>query len=184
MIQQAAASWSGPLGVEQKDVRRSPPRLFSKDTLARRCAKRFGWDPQHTAKLAQDLYDQGYLTYPRTESEHLPESQTGDASAVIESVIEVLTDLAGLVPAAGDLVFRKGNKGHYVKDPGRAPRHRATAQGASAGEHQRGSSPSLGVGGQELPGGPPARRHRCSHHRRRAGCRRRSARSGFRSAAA
>jgi DNA topoisomerase III len=117
-LQQAAAIWSGPLGVEQKDVRRSPPRLFSKDTLARRCAKRFGWDPQHTAKLAQELYDQGYLTYPRTESEHLPDSQTGDASVVIGSVVGVLTDLASLVPAPGDLVFRKGNKGHYVKDPG------------------------------------------------------------------
>src|ERR671916_1901454 len=92
MIQQAAACWSGPLGVEQKDVRRTPPRLFSKDTLARRCAKRFGWDPQHTAKLAQELYDQGYLTYPRTESEHLPESQTGDASTVIGSVVAVLID--------------------------------------------------------------------------------------------
>ena len=117
-IQQAAAIWLGPLGVEQKDVRRSPPRLFSKDTLARRCAKRFGWDPQHTAKLAQELYDQGYLTYPRTESEHLPESQIGDASTVIGSVVAVLTDLASLVPAASNLVFRKGNKGHYVKDPG------------------------------------------------------------------
>jgi DNA topoisomerase-3 len=117
-IQQTAAVWSGPLAVEHKDVRRSPPRLFSKDSLARRCAKRFGWDPQHTAKLAQDLYDQGYLSYPRTESEHLPESQTGDASAVIGSLVEVLPDLAGLVPAEGHLVFRKGSKGHYVKDPG------------------------------------------------------------------
>ena len=140
-IQQAAASWSGPLGVEQKDVRRSPPRLFSKDTLARRCAKRFGWDPQHTAKLAQDLYDQGYLTYPRTESEHLPESQTGDASAVIESVVGVLTDLASLVPAAGDLVFRKGNKGHYVKDPGEhhaiVPLRKVPQPGSVSGDHLR-----------------------------------------------
>jgi DNA topoisomerase-3 len=117
-IQKVAASWSGPLGVEQKDVRRTPPRLFSKDTLARRCAKRFGWDPQHTAKLAQELYDQGYLTYPRTESEHLPESQTADANAVIGSIVEVLTDLANLAPNGRDLVFRKGSKGHYVKDPG------------------------------------------------------------------
>ena len=99
-------------------MRRTPPRLFSKDTLARRCAKRFGWDPQHTAKLAQELYDQGYLSYPRTESEHLPESQTGDAGTVIAGLVAVLTDLAGLVPAAGELVFRKGSKGHYVKDPG------------------------------------------------------------------
>jgi DNA topoisomerase III len=140
-IQQVAASWSGPLSVEQKDVRRSPPRLFSKDTLARRCAKRFGWDPQHTAKLAQDLYDQGYLTYPRTESEHLPASQTGDASAVIDSVIKVLTDLAHLAPAAGDLVFRKGNKGHYVKDPGEhhaiVPLRKVPQPGSISGDHLR-----------------------------------------------
>jgi DNA topoisomerase-3 len=140
-IQQSAASWSGPLGVEQKDVRRSPPRLFSKDTLARRCAKRFGWDPQHTAKLAQDLYDQGYLTYPRTESEHLPESQTDDASAVIYSVVTVLTDLGGLAPAAGELVFRKGNKGHYVKDPGEhhaiVPLRKAPQPGSINGDQLR-----------------------------------------------
>jgi DNA topoisomerase-3 len=117
-IREAAATWSGPLGVEQKDVRRSPPRMFSKDMLARHCGKRFGWDPQHTAKLAQELYDQGYLSYPRTESEHLPESQIDDAAAVIASIVDVLTDLAAFVPAAGDLVFRKGSKGHYVKDAG------------------------------------------------------------------
>ncbi len=117
-IRRAAVGWSGPLVVEGKDVRRAPPKLFSKDTLARRCAKRFGWDPQHTAKLAQDLYDKGYLSYPRTESEHLPESQTSDAAPVVSAIASVLTDVAGLVPAAGALVFRRGLKGHYVKDPG------------------------------------------------------------------
>jgi DNA topoisomerase-3 len=140
-IRQAAAIWSGPLGVEQKDVRRSPPRLFSKDTLARRCAKRFGWDPQHTARIAQDLYDQGFLTYPRTESEHLPESQTDDAGAVIASVVGVMTDLASLVPAAGALVFRKGNKGHYVKDPGEhhaiVPLRKVPRPGSIGGDHLR-----------------------------------------------
>ncbi|WP_336491398.1 type IA DNA topoisomerase [Methylobacterium nigriterrae] len=117
-IRDAASKWSGPLSVEQKDVRRAPPRLFSKDTLARRCAKRFGWDPQHTAGLAQELYDQGFLSYPRTESEHLPESQTGDAVAVLAAITSVLPDLATLAPPEAHLVFRKGAKGHYVKDPG------------------------------------------------------------------
>jgi DNA topoisomerase-3 len=92
--------------------------LDQPDALARRCAKRFGWDPQHTAKLAQELYDQGYLSYPRTESEHLPESQTSDAGAVIESLAQALPELAGLVPAAGELTFRRGSRGHYVQDPG------------------------------------------------------------------
>ncbi|MGI3898928.1 MAG: type IA DNA topoisomerase [Janthinobacterium lividum] len=117
-IRAAGARWMGQLAVDQKDVRRSPPKLFSKDTLARRCAKRFGWDPQHTAKLAQELYDKGYLSYPRTESEYLPESQMGDASAVMSAIASVLTDCAPHVPAAADLVFRRGLKGHYVKDPG------------------------------------------------------------------
>ena len=117
-VRAAAARWSGRLAVEQKDVRRPPPKLFSKDTLARRCAKRFGWDPQHTAKLAQELYDKGYLTYPRTESEHLPDSQKGDAAAVVAAVVSVLADCAPLVPAADALVVRSGLKGHYVRDPG------------------------------------------------------------------
>ena len=30
-----AEGWAGPLAVVQKDVRRTPPKLFSKDTLAR-----------------------------------------------------------------------------------------------------------------------------------------------------
>lgn len=117
-IRQAASVWSGPLSVEQKDVRRAPPRLFSKDTLARRCAKRFGWDPQHTAGLAQELYDQGYLSYPRTESEHLPEGQTNDAAVVIAAITSVLSALSALAPADEKPLIRRGAKGHYVKDPG------------------------------------------------------------------
>lgn len=116
-IRAAAAAWSGPLGVTQRDVRRAPPRLFSKDTLARRCAKRFGWDPQHTARLAQDLYDQGYLSYPRTESDALPEGQAGDAGAVLAAIATVLPDVGALLTAAPP-VIRRGARGHYVKDPG------------------------------------------------------------------
>ncbi|SFM48862.1 type IA DNA topoisomerase [Methylobacterium pseudosasicola] len=117
-IRTAAVTWSGPLTVEHKDVRRAPPRLFSKDTLARRCAKRFGWDPQHTAGIAQDLYDQGYLSYPRTESEYLPEGQAADATTVIVAIATVLTDLHSLIARDHVPVIRRGIKGHYVKDPG------------------------------------------------------------------
>ena len=117
-IRAAAAAWSGPLAVEHKDVRRAPPRLFSKDTLARRCAKRFGWDPQHTAGLAQDLYDQGFLSYPRTESEVLPEGQAADAATVIDAVASVLSDLRSLVSRDAVPLIRRGVRGHYVKDPG------------------------------------------------------------------
>ena len=117
-IRAAAATWSGPLAVEHKDVRRAPPRLFSKDTLARRCAKRFGWDPQQTAGLAQELYDQGYFSYPRTESEYLPEGQASDAAAIVAAIATVLTDVRDVSPGGEVPLIRRGAKGHYVKDPG------------------------------------------------------------------
>ncbi|AWB23902.1 DNA topoisomerase [Methylobacterium currus] len=115
-IRDAAEGWSGPLAVVQKDVRRAPPKLFSKDTLSRACAKRFGWDPQVTARHAQALYDKGFLSYPRTESVHLPESQAKDAAAVIAAIATADKDLAAHVPATPQI--RRGPKGHYVKDPG------------------------------------------------------------------
>ncbi|MBK3395584.1 MULTISPECIES: DNA topoisomerase [Methylobacterium] len=115
-IRDAAAGWAGPLAVVQKDVRRAPPKLFSKDTLARACAKRFGWDPQVTARHAQALYDKGYLSYPRTESVHLPESQAKDAAAVLAAIAVADKDLTAHNPATPQI--RRGPKGHYVKDPG------------------------------------------------------------------
>ena len=140
-IRKAASAWSGQLGVKQKDVHRPPPRLFSKDTLARRCAKRFGWDPQKTARLAQDLYDQGYLSYPRTESEYLPESQSGDAGVIIDGIVTVLTDLVSVVAAAGEPIVRKGQNGHYIKDPGEhhaiVPLRKAPAPGAVGADQSR-----------------------------------------------
>ncbi|WP_407527764.1 DNA topoisomerase [Methylobacterium oryzisoli] len=117
-IREAAAGWAGPLAVAQRDVRRPPPRLFSKDTLARRCAKRFGWDPQVTAGYAQDLYDRGFLSYPRTESEHLPEAQAGDAALVVAAAAGVLGLPPELAPGSDAIVVRRGPRGHYVRDPG------------------------------------------------------------------
>ncbi|WP_156655660.1 type IA DNA topoisomerase [Methylobacterium platani] len=115
-IRDAATGWAGPLAVMQKDVRRTPPKLHSKDTLARACAKRFGWDPQVTARHAQALYDKGYLTYPRTESIHLPESQGKDAAAVIAAIATADTTIAAHAPDTPQI--RRGPRGHYVKDPG------------------------------------------------------------------
>jgi DNA topoisomerase-3 len=116
-IRDAAATWSGSLGVEQKDVRRTPPKLFSKDTLARRCAKRFGWDPQQTAKLSQDLYDRATSATRAPNPSTCPRARPGCCRSDA-SISSVLADVADLAPAADKLLFRRGLKGHYVKDPG------------------------------------------------------------------
>ncbi|WP_267361507.1 MULTISPECIES: DNA topoisomerase [unclassified Methylobacterium] len=60
----------------------------------------------------------GDRSYPRTESEYLPEGQAGDAAAIVAAITTVLTDLRDIIPGGEALLIRSGVKGHYVKDPG------------------------------------------------------------------
>lgn len=110
-IRDRAASWKGALKVVQRDGSVSPPRLHSKDSLGRKCAKMWGWAPDKTLKVHQALYDAGYLTYPRTEGRHLPESQIDQAA----SVLRAATSAVGL-PAPDRPTIRKGQRGHYVSN--------------------------------------------------------------------
>ncbi len=166
-IREAAARWSGRLAVEGKDVRRPPPKLFSKDTLARRCAKRFGWDPQHTAKLAQELYDKGYLTYPAHRigapaGEPEGRRRRGGVGGRLGPGRLRAPDAGGgrpRVPQRAEGALRQG--------PRRAPRHRAAAQGAG-GRRTRAragarSRAAVGARRQGLFGRPHAGRHRRPH---------------------
>jgi DNA topoisomerase-3 len=56
-------------------------------------------------------------------------------------MVAVLPDMADLAPAEGKLVFRKGAKGHYVKDPGEhhaiVPLRKVPQRGSISGDHLR-----------------------------------------------
>lgn len=110
-IRSCAELWEGRLKVEERDGRRRPPLWHSKDTLAQKAAKLWGWDPKKTLKVNQELYDGGYLTYPRTEGRYLPEGQVEQARAVLEVVAGAIGVRAPERP-----VIRRGKEGHYVKD--------------------------------------------------------------------
>src|SRR3972149_2027638 len=58
-------------GVEKKDFRRSPPAPFTTSTLQQAAANRIGWSAKRTMQVAQALYEQGYITYHRTDSTNL-----------------------------------------------------------------------------------------------------------------
>lgn len=65
--------------IEEKssDKKQSPPLLFNLNDLQREANKRFGLRASHTLRIAQSLYDEKKLiTYPRTDSRHLPEDYT------------------------------------------------------------------------------------------------------------
>ncbi len=59
--------------VVQKPSERSPKAPFITSTLQQEAANRLRWGAQRTMRIAQSLYENGYITYMRTDSVHLSE---------------------------------------------------------------------------------------------------------------
>lgn len=74
------------IDVKSKDARKYPNPPFTTSTLQQSAANRFGFVPKRTMRLAQDLYEQGLITYMRTDSVHLSEKAVDAARKYIEDV--------------------------------------------------------------------------------------------------
>ena len=73
--------------VETKRVRHRPPALYDLTSLQQDANKRFGWSAAKTLEAAQALYEAKLITYPRTESRHLPE----DMRPLLEDLLKTLS---------------------------------------------------------------------------------------------
>ena len=67
--------------VEQKPYRRKPAAPFRTATLQQEASRKLRFSAQTTMRLAQRLYESGYITYMRTDSTTLSESATAAARA-------------------------------------------------------------------------------------------------------
>ena len=54
--------------VEKKEITRSPYSPFTTSTLTQMMARNFGWSAKRTMTGAQKLYEEGFITYHRTDS--------------------------------------------------------------------------------------------------------------------
>lgn len=57
--------------VEKKDSKRFPPAPFTTSTMQQTASNRLGWSSKRTMQIAQNLYEQGLITYHRTDSTNL-----------------------------------------------------------------------------------------------------------------
>lgn len=64
--------------IQTKEVRKNPYPPFTTSTLQQAASNLFGWTARRTMQIAQNLYEQGLITYHRTDSMNL-------AAAAIES---------------------------------------------------------------------------------------------------
>ena len=69
-------AWKRAAVVEEVEIRtihHRPPSLYDLTALQREANERLGWTAAQTLAAAQALYEAKLVTYPRTESRHLPE---------------------------------------------------------------------------------------------------------------
>ena len=60
--------------VEDKPYKRSPAAPFMTSTLQQEASRKLRWGAQRTMRVAQGLYERGFITYMRTDSTTLSES--------------------------------------------------------------------------------------------------------------
>jgi DNA topoisomerase-3 len=85
-IQEKCAGKIGTVTEEKKPTTQASPLLYDLTTLQREANGRFSLSARRTLQLAQALYEKHkVLTYPRTDSRHLPEDNLAQVRKVMSS---------------------------------------------------------------------------------------------------
>ncbi|MDB5793872.1 MAG: topoisomerase [Noviherbaspirillum sp.] len=80
---------TGTVTEESKPATQIAPALFDLTSLQREANSRFGFSAKNTLGLAQALYEKHkVLTYPRTDSRHLPEDYIDTVKKTMETISE------------------------------------------------------------------------------------------------
>lgn len=73
--------------IAEKQERRMPYAPFTTSTLQQEASNRFGYSAKQTMRLAQSLYESGYITYMRTDSVNLSQEAINAIRGYVEKEI-------------------------------------------------------------------------------------------------
>ncbi len=72
--------------LEKKPAKKTPSAPFTTSTLQQEASRKLGFSVSRTMRLAQDLYEEGHITYMRTDSTVLSEEALANAAAAIANL--------------------------------------------------------------------------------------------------
>jgi len=97
--------------VAIKSVTEHPPLLFDLTGLQKEANKKLNLSAEETLNISQNLYEQKFITYPRTGSRYIPE----DIWAEIPSLVRALQKRENIKQNLSQMKWRRFNK-HIVND--------------------------------------------------------------------
>jgi DNA topoisomerase-1 len=72
--------------IQVKPGKRSPAPPFTTSTLQQEAARKLGYGVSRTMLIAQKLYENGYITYMRTDSVNLSDTALGDITRTVKGM--------------------------------------------------------------------------------------------------
>ncbi len=89
------------VSVKKSEYSQAPPTPFDLTTLQTEAHRCFGFSPARTLEVAQKLYEQAFISYPRTSSQKLPEQLD------LPKIISKLGQQPAYSKLAGELLAKK-----------------------------------------------------------------------------
>jgi DNA topoisomerase-3 len=92
--------------AETKSVTEQPPLLFDLTGLQKEANKKLNLSAEETLNISQSLYEQKFITYPRTGSKYIPE----DMWAEIPSLVRALQNRENIKKAVSQVKWGRFNR--------------------------------------------------------------------------
>jgi len=83
------ASEAVVISKKKKKDTLKPGKLYSLTKLQNVLGKKYKMSMEQSLKIVQDLYERGFVTYPRTNSEYLATAEKGKIKTILESVSKI-----------------------------------------------------------------------------------------------
>ncbi|MBR3043987.1 MAG: topoisomerase C-terminal repeat-containing protein [Oscillospiraceae bacterium] len=96
--------------VTAKHRSESAPLLYNTTQLQIAASRKLGWEAAKTTKIAQQLYEDHLISYPRTSSEHLTEEMIPEVTLTLQKIMKMPEYSQYAVP---DADWQKFGKRHF-----------------------------------------------------------------------